>query len=240
MGIKRGKLIIMLVGITILICLLGGHVYLDLHDTEGKELVEKLGLENTDYIVLRYFEELPPCQRKPSYNLTQKEIIDEILAGIKSSKDWGPVYKTVPNWKMDFHLKNGRVVTIGYHLEYNFIYEPTTDSLIYPDVSFKELIQKIMDEEIGIFNEPIMPDLNVTKEKAMEIAKAYLAEIGEYPVFKNCTVCEEEIELEHIDNETHNWVVSFEYDCGQRDKGHEYRNRIVVVSAQTGEIITHY
>lgn len=41
MGIKRGKLIIMLVGITILICLLGGHAYLDLHDIEGKELVEK-------------------------------------------------------------------------------------------------------------------------------------------------------------------------------------------------------
>lgn len=75
---------IILVCIAISLCLLGGYTYFGLHGTKGEELVEKLNLENTDYIVLRYFEELPPCQRKPSYNLTQKEIIDEILAGIKS------------------------------------------------------------------------------------------------------------------------------------------------------------
>jgi len=234
------KLAVMLVAIISLICLLGGYAYLDLHDTEGKELIEKLCLENTDHMVVRYFEELPPCQRKPSYNLTQKETIDEILAGIKSSKDRGPRYKTIPNWKMDFHLKNGSIVTIGYHSECNFIYEPTTDTLIYPDVSFKELIQKTMNEKIGIFNEPVMLDLNITKEAALEVTKAYLTKTGEYPEFKNCTVCEKGIELEHIDNETHNWIVSFEYDCGPRGKGHEYRNRIVVVSAQTGEIIACY
>ena len=231
---------IILAGIISLICLLGSYAYLELHDTEGKELVEKLGLESTDHVTIRYFEELPPCQRKPSYNVTQKEIIDEILVGIKSSKDSGPICKTIPNWKMDFYLKNGDIATVGYHLEYNFIYEPTTDTLIYPDVSFKGLIQKIMNEKRGIFNEPVMPDLNITNEEALEAAKNYLTKAGEYPVFKNCPVCDEGIELEHIDNETHNWVVSFEYDCGPGDMGHEYRNRIVVISAQTGEIIACY
>jgi len=167
-------------------------------------------------------------------------MIDEILAGIKLSKDSGPIYKAIPNWKMDFYLKNGSVASIGYHLEYNFIYESTTDTLIYPDENFKEMIQKIMDEKIGIFSEPVMPDLNITKQEAAEIAKSYLTDAGEYPNFKNCSISDVRIGLEHINNETHNWVVSFEYDCGSRDMGHEYRKRIVAVSAQTGKIVACY